>query len=98
MTVNKLGSDIIRHEGSKPAQGAEQGDDQQRVVREVDRVERSDRVDISSEGRALVAAEAAGVSPDRIEQIRQRLVSGFYDASQVADEVAQRLLESGDLD
>ena len=98
MTINNIGSDSVRHEGSKPTQGAERVDDQQRVIQDLARVERADRIDISVEGRALAAAGAAGVSPERLEQIRERLAGGFYDASQVADEVARGLLASGDLE
>ena len=98
MTIINIGSDIVRHEGSKPTQAAERDDDQQRAVQDIARVERADRIDISVEGRALAAANAAGASPERLEQIRERLASGYYDASQVADEVARGLLASGDLE
>ena len=98
MTINNIGSDSVRHEGSKPTERAERGDDQQRVVQDIARVERADRIDISLEGRALAAANAAGASPERLEQIRERLASGYYDASQVADEVARGVLASGDLE
>ncbi len=98
MTINNIGSDSVRHEGSKPTERAERGDDQQQAVQDVAQVERADRIDISVEGRALAAANAAGASPERLEQIRQRLESGYYDASQVADEVARGLLASGDLE
>lgn len=98
MTINNIGSDGVRREGSIPAEKMESGDDPQRVVQDIARVERADRIDISVEGRALAAAGAAGVSPDRLEQVRERLANGFYDASQVADEVASGLLASGDLE
>ncbi len=98
MTIINIGSDIVRHEGSKPTQAAEHGDGQQRAVEDIARVERADRIDISVEGRALAAANAAGATPERLEQIRERLASGYYDASQVADEVARGLLASGDLE
>ena len=98
MTIINIGSDIVGHEGSKPTQAAERDDSKQLVVQDVARVERADRIDISVEGRALAAANAAGASPERLEQIRERLASGYYDASQVADEVARGLLASGDLE
>ena len=83
MTINNIGSDSVRREGSKPAEEAKRGDDRQRVAQDVARVERADRIDISVEGRALAAASAAGANPERLEQIRERLASGYYDASQV---------------
>ncbi len=63
------------------------------------RVERLDRVEISSAGRA----RAGRVEPveqgqvDRLAQIRQRVMQGAYDADGVVGEVARRILERGDV-
>jgi anti-sigma28 factor (negative regulator of flagellin synthesis) len=64
---------------------------------------RGDRVEISSEGRAL--SSKAGVlqgvtttlTQERIEAIRERIQSGSYDTPEMAGEVASRILASGDL-
>jgi hypothetical protein len=64
--------------------------------------DRSDKVEISDAGRALAAREidrtvAAGLDPIRASHIRNRVLSGAYDALDVVDTVARRLLNSGDL-
>lgn len=64
---------------------------------------RSDRVEISPEGRIL--STQAQSSPDEVEDlsqeqvtlIRQRIQNGTYDSPEVAEEVARQLLNSGDL-
>lgn len=67
--------------------------------------ERNDRVQISEAGRAL-AAQASGapseevraeLSPERVAQIRQRVLEGAYNSVNVVEEVARRMLERGDI-
>ena len=41
--------------------------------------------------------EEDGMSPMREAQIRQRLIDGSYNSASVVDEVARRILRSGDL-
>ena len=60
---------------------------------------KSDKVQISDAGREL-AARAGGtssLSPERAAQIRQRVIDGAYNSLAVVDEVARRILGSGDL-
>lgn len=38
----------------------------------------------------------AGLSPQRLQQIRQRIRSGFYDSAEVVDKVARRILDSAE--
>jgi negative regulator of flagellin synthesis FlgM len=63
--------------------------------------ERQDRVQISDAGRALAAREGApegsSLSPERIAQLRQRVLDGAYNSLDVVDEVARRILATGDL-
>lgn len=58
-----------------------------------------DAVQISDAGRALAARgnSDAGLSPERTAQIRQRVLDGAYNSLAVVDEVARRVLGSGDL-
>lgn len=60
---------------------------------------RSDRVEISAQGRALAEAETEqhGLLPQLIVRIRGRLASGYYDRPDVMAETARRIVESGDL-
>ncbi len=63
--------------------------------------DRSDKVQISDAGRALAARVSDQpdnvFDPARAANIRKRILSGAYDAIEVVDDVARRLLASGDL-
>jgi hypothetical protein len=60
---------------------------------------RTDRVEISSEGRARAATagplEEGSLS--RLDQVRQRILSGAYDSDAVVAEVARRIMDRGDV-
>ncbi|MEP6619836.1 MAG: hypothetical protein ABJE47_10985 [bacterium] len=58
-----------------------------------------DAVQISDAGRALAARghSDVGLTPERTAQIRQRVLDGAYNSLAVVDEVARRVLGSGDL-
>ncbi|MBV9774881.1 MAG: flagellar biosynthesis anti-sigma factor FlgM [Gemmatimonadetes bacterium] len=75
------------HAGSESAPAAQAG--------------RTDRIELSPEARALAARldepGAEELTPERIAQLRQRIQDGVYDSPELADAVAQRILESGDL-
>jgi anti-sigma28 factor (negative regulator of flagellin synthesis) len=65
---------------------------------------RSDKVQISDAGRALAAQQSdatqetgGSLSSDRVDQIRQRILSGAYNSVDMVNQVAQRILQSGDL-
>ena len=61
---------------------------------------RVDRVEISEAGRALAAhgGEATGtLGADRLSELRQRVLGGAYNSLDVVDQVARRLLDSGDV-
>src|SRR5437868_3224023 len=63
-------------------------------------VDRQDRVEISSAGRAKAAEAAsapAAAGADRLQEIRQRVFKGAYDANSVVGEVARRILDRGDI-
>lgn len=60
--------------------------------------ERTDTVELSEEGQALAShAGLEGLSTERLEEISRRIDDGTYDTEEVAEEVARRLLKSGDL-
>jgi anti-sigma28 factor (negative regulator of flagellin synthesis) len=64
---------------------------------------RSDRVEISPEGRILSTQaqssldEVEDLSQEQVTLIRQRIQDGTYDSPEVAEEVARQLLNTGDL-
>jgi hypothetical protein len=85
MSINEIGSDLIRAFGPKGreasgASGSSESD-------EPTKVERGDRVEISSAGREMA----------RFAEIRERMDRGFYDDASVAEDVARRLVDSGAL-
>ena len=64
---------------------------------------RSDRVEISPEGRVLSAqsesfVEGTGLTHEQVAEIGQRMDDGTYDSPGVAQEVARQILNSGDLE
>ena len=82
------GSDAARKQGPPP----------------VSPVQRNDRVQISDAGRALAAQQSgdaaparAELTPERIQEIRQRILGGAYNSVEVVEEVARRMLERGDI-
>ena len=63
-------------------------------------IARQDRVEISEAGRAK-AAEAVNApvaaGPNRLQDIRQRVLQGAYDTDSVVAQVANRILDRGDI-
>ncbi|MEO7963194.1 MAG: hypothetical protein ABIT38_04705 [Gemmatimonadaceae bacterium] len=62
-------------------------------------IEKLDRVEISDVGRAKSAKldPTNANSAERLAQVRQRVLQGAYNADQVVGELAQRILDRGDL-
>ena len=63
---------------------------------------RTDSVEISSAGRALAGAESveggpASLTPERLAELRQRVLEGAYNSVEIADQVARRILDRGDV-
>lgn len=62
---------------------------------------RNDSVQISDAGRALAGTEggerASSLSPERVAELRRKVLEGAYNSVQSVDQVAQRILKSGDL-
>jgi negative regulator of flagellin synthesis FlgM len=54
-----------------------------------------DSVEISAAG--LAASKNAVLTEQRIAQIRQNVLQGAYDSSHVVDQIAKKILASGDL-
>jgi anti-sigma28 factor (negative regulator of flagellin synthesis) len=59
---------------------------------------RSDSVQISDAGRALSTGEASGtLSNERVAELRRRVLEGAYNTTHVVSQVAQRILDRGDV-
>lgn len=62
-------------------------------------LDRQDRVEISDAGRARAAelAPLDATGAGRLQNIRQRVLQGAYDTDAVVADVAQRILDRGDV-
>lgn len=58
---------------------------------------KSDSVQISDAGRRLVAETREPFDPERVAELRQKVLSGAYNTLDVVDQVARRILTRGDL-
>ena len=56
---------------------------------------RSDSVEISDRGRSLVLL--AETDPDRVAELRRKVFEGAYKSLDLVDQLARRMLQSGDL-
>ncbi len=56
---------------------------------------RRDSVEISDAGRQLASADS--LSTERVADLRSRILSGAYNATEVVDTVARRILQRGDI-
>jgi flagellar biosynthesis anti-sigma factor FlgM len=58
---------------------------------------KSDSVQISDEARRLNADQQASFDPERVNELRQKVLAGAYNSLDVVDQVARRILTRGDL-
>ena len=56
---------------------------------------RSDSVEISQHGRSL--AGMAETDPERVAELRRKVYEGAYNSLDIVDQVARRIVRSGDL-
>lgn len=61
-----------------------------------DRSARADSVQISDAGRRL-QAQREDIDPERVAELRQKVLTGAYNTLDVVDQVARRILTRGDL-
>ena len=57
----------------------------------------SDQVLFSDVGRRLSAAQADAIDPERVKELRERVMSGAYNSLEMVEQVARRILDSGDV-
>jgi negative regulator of flagellin synthesis FlgM len=94
----------IRPEQAKPVRETTPVADAKVPVKPEEKPDRSDKVQISDAGRALAESlkpagreNDAELSPERVAEIRKRLLEGAYESVHVVDEVARRILGRGDV-
>ena len=107
MKINPAGTEIRRAELSKPVQATAEVAKKQSIDSSTSsHTQRSDQVQISDAGRALAsqaaasassAVETKGLTPERIAEIRGKILEGAYNSVEVVDQVARRMLEHGDI-
>jgi len=79
-------------EASEPAESQESQPQENRV--------RKDQVEISEEAKELArqgGADRIPVTEARLAEIQARLDAGYYDRPEVVREIAERIVDSGDL-
>lgn len=88
MNIKNIGSGFIRPPGTRDAESVDR-DGKGEEGESTGRADRSDRVGLSAAGVALAA---------KASEIEARIEGGVYDDPAMAEEVARRILSSGDLD
>lgn len=58
---------------------------------------RSDSVQFSDIGKAMSAAQADDISPERVLELRAKVMEGAYNSLEAVEQVARRILDSGDV-
>jgi negative regulator of flagellin synthesis FlgM len=106
MKIQGPGAEYLRSEQLRqsPRVGGESAS-KEGAAQPASAVERSDKVQISDAGRRLAAqageASAATASPEltpeRIAEFRQKILSGAYNSVEVVEQVARKMLASGDI-
>ncbi|MFI5309586.1 MAG: hypothetical protein ACHQQ3_00015 [Gemmatimonadales bacterium] len=95
MSINRIGTPDTPIQAVRPARDAEASVSKNGAKPVDPQAARRDSVELSFEGRTR--ASSAGLSSERIDQIRQNIQSGVYDSTHVLDSVAKKILKSGDL-
>lgn len=104
MKIDDVRPDSAQETGNRPVRDSGGSDAGAAPVPGPTSPHRTDLFEISAEGHTLARTggpDAAGdiedLDPARIDDIRDRIASGVYDAPAMIDELARRLLDSGDL-
>jgi anti-sigma28 factor (negative regulator of flagellin synthesis) len=58
---------------------------------------KSDSVQFSDIGKAMSASQSDELSPERVQELRAKVMQGAYNSLDVVEQVARRVLDSGDL-
>ena len=105
MRINGTGADYIRPDQAREIQRT-QGDGAAKKAnapQPASPVQRGDKVEISDAARKLAqgvdgASSARGeLAPERVALIREKILAGAYNSLDVVEQVAKKMLESGDI-
>ena len=107
MRINSTGADFIRPDQTREIQqrGADESAAKKAVSQPAVSVERRDKVEISEAARQLAAggsvheasAGSSALTPERVAAIREKILNGAYNSVEVVDQVARKMLASGDI-
>ena len=101
MRINGNYFDPVRPERAAPVAPTDPNQQQkQGTTARENEASRSDTVEISSAGRSLSqsALEAkSNLDPERVAQLRTKVLTGAYNTLDMVDHVARRILSRGDL-
>ena len=106
MRINSTGADFIRPDTTREIQRSGEESAAKKVVSQpAASVERSDKVEISEAARQLAASGGAHeasatrgeLTPERVAAIREKILKGAYNSVEVVDQVARKMLASGDI-
>lgn len=105
MRISSTGADFIRSEQAGQIQRSSSDEKQTRKVASPASPSAvpSDKVEISESARKLAASSGSveaprgDFSPERVAMIREKILSGAYNSLEVVDQVARKMLASGDI-
>jgi len=98
MKIYSNGSDILRSEQTRELQKSAGERQKAKAPESAAPAQRSgDKVQISDAGRAMAAKAGSTLTPERISEVRERILSGAYNSLEVVDQVARKMLASGDI-
>jgi negative regulator of flagellin synthesis FlgM len=107
MKISGNGADFIRPEQTREIQrSADEGAAKNAGSGTAPKAERSDKVEISDVARQLAAGSngvgavsgaRSELSPERVAAIREKILKGAYNSVDVVDQVARKMLASGDI-
>ncbi|MBW3630159.1 MAG: flagellar biosynthesis anti-sigma factor FlgM [Gemmatimonadetes bacterium] len=106
MRITSTAADFIRPDQTRETQrSTDEGLAKKAASQPAAKVERSDKVEISEAARQLAAtgglAEGTSVrgdlTPERVAAIRENILKGAYNSVDVVDQVARKMLASGDI-
>ena len=105
MRINGTGADVIRPDQAREIQRSQGEGSAKKAAapQPAPAVPRGDKVEISDAARKLAQGvegpSAAGgeLAPERVALIREKILSGAYNSLDVVEQVAKKMLASGDI-
>jgi anti-sigma28 factor (negative regulator of flagellin synthesis) len=93
-------SEVVRTTQVQEIQRAATNQAQPKTSQPTPQAPAGDKVQISDAGRALAAKAAetgSELTPERIAEVREKILSGAYNSLEIVDQVARNMVASGDI-